>query len=82
MGTKYQKGQTVCIRTDLKDGLRYPMENSDAKILFVSGMEKFKGRQMVISRAGNYYYLTGGEGYAWSDGMFELPDCVHFTSLL
>ena len=82
MGTKYQKGQIVRIRTDLEDGLRYPMENSDARVLFVSGMEKFKGKLMVISRASDYYYLSGGEGYVWSDGMFELPDGVHFTSLL
>lgn len=82
MGTKYQKGQTVRIRLDLEDGLRYPMENSDVRILFASGMKKFRGRQMVISRAGDYYYLVDGEGYAWSDGMFESPDGVHFTSLL
>ena len=82
MGTKYQKGQIVRIRTDLEDGQRYPMENSDARILFVSGMEKFKGKQMVISRASNYYYLSGGEGYVWSDGMLESPDGAHFTSLL
>lgn len=82
MGTKYQKGQTVRIRMDLEDGLRYPMENSDVRILFASGMKKFRGRQMVISRTGDYYYLVDGEGYAWSDGMFESPDGVHFTSLL
>lgn len=82
MGTKYQKGQIVRIRTDLEDGQRYPMENSDVRVLFVSGMMKFKGKQMVISRADTYYNLVGGEGYAWSDGMLESPDGVHFTSLL
>ena len=83
MDYKYHKGQIVRVRADLKVDERYPMENDpDINVLFVHPMKKFRGRLITIFSVGPAYSLTGGEGFAWSDGMLELPDGVCFVSLL
>lgn len=83
MDYKYHKGQLVRVRADLKVDQRYPMENDPGiNVLFVYQMKKFRGRLMTISSVGPAYSLTGGEGFAWSDGMLESPDGVCFVSLL
>ena len=62
---KYKVRDKVRVRKDLELGEGYGGE------VFVDTMEKFKGKVVEIVRVYNGFYKIKGNGYRWSDEMFE-----------
>ena len=64
---KYKIGDKVRVRKDLKFNLNYGDD------VFVTGMEKFKGKIVTINHITNekYCIMEDKNKYSWTDEMFE-----------
>ncbi len=70
---KYQSGDVVYVRPDLRTGYWYQMEDADAPAEIATGeMLAFAGLPMTIDRVRSYgYTLEGIDDFNWTDEMFD-----------
>ena len=68
---RYQVGDRVVVRHDLKEGKRYYMDDGDSCDVATSEMVELAGQTVTIrERPGGKYYIKGC-GWYWTDDMFE-----------
>lgn len=76
----FKVGDTVTVRSDLVEGKQYYMKNSKECDTFMSEMEEWRGKKVVILAIDedNRYCITNNadEGnwdidWCWTDEMFE-----------
>jgi hypothetical protein len=68
---RFKVGDKVRVRKDLKVGNRYFMSDGKEYNSFVTGMAKFAGEIVTISRATAQYKIEECEYCQWVDEMFE-----------
>jgi len=68
IANKFKIGDKVRIRKDLKSNTRY------GGVRFVSSMERYRERQMIICKitSQNWYELETGDCWIWTSEMFEV----------
>jgi hypothetical protein len=73
---KYKVGDKVRVREDLEEGKTYYMEDGRHCNSFIDNMPSLKGKIVTINRYTdrNTQYGIDGNGFAWTDGMFESVD--------
>lgn len=78
---KYQVGQLVRVRPDLKEGAFYAMKSGPSKMqeIFVLGqMTRFAGKvvRIKICTYEGFYKIQELDNCIWSDDMFTKPDTL------
>lgn len=69
---KYQSGDVVYVRSDLRQDCWYQMEGADCPEIATSEMLAFAGLPMTIDRVRSYgYTLEGVDSFNWTDEMFD-----------
>ena len=72
MKTKFNVGDLVKVRENLKNGEMYYMENGDKwDRYFECNMVNCKGKVLKITEIRHGKYLLEGNEYLWTDGMLE-----------
>lgn len=76
MKYRYDVGDAVVVRQDLKMGCAYFMESGPKKYAYndiVDEMEEFKGKIVHIAAHddGQYRIVEDDEVFGWTDGMFQ-----------
>lgn len=76
MEYKYDVGDAVVVKQDLKTGCNYFMESGPSRCTYnnvVDEMKEFEGKTVHISRHldGQYFIEEDNKSYAWTDQMFQ-----------
>lgn len=76
MKYRYDVGDAVVVRQDLKMGCNYFMESGPKEYAYndiVDEMEEFKGKTVHIAAHddGQYRIVEDDEGWSWTDQMFQ-----------
>lgn len=73
INTKFKAGDKVRVKTELKCGKRYYMEDCISHDSFEPEMANYKGKVVTISRIDGscYNIVEDGEYWRWVDEMFE-----------
>lgn len=68
---KYKVGDKVRVRSDLTNGKRYYMENSERGDIATNDMVSFAGKVVTIKDASMFGYHLEEDTWHWTDEMFE-----------
>lgn len=76
MKYRYNKGDAVVVKRDLKMGCSYFMESGPNTYTYnniADGMKEFEGKTVHISGHldGQYFIVEDDEVFGWTDGMFQ-----------
>lgn len=76
MKYRYNKGDAVVVKRDLKMGCNYFMESGPNTYTYndiADGMKEFEGKTVHISGHldGQYFIEEDNKSYAWKDQMFQ-----------
>lgn len=76
MEYKYDVGDAVVVKQDLKTGCNYFMESGPSRCTYnnvVDEMKEFEGKTVHISGHldGQYFIEEDNKSYAWTDQMFQ-----------
>ncbi len=79
MKYRYNKGDAVVVKRDLKMGCNYFMESGPSRCTYndvADGMKEFEGKTVHISGYldGQYFIEEDNKSYAWTDQMFLTQD--------
>jgi hypothetical protein len=79
MKYRYDVGDAVVVRQDLKMGCNYFMESGPSRCTYnivVDEMKEFEGKTVHISGHidGQYFIEEDNKSYAWTDQMFLTQD--------